>query len=95
VPSPTTPVPAEDTADELWDDSPLAALFAVLSLLAVGILAFGAGHVLASVVWRGDPAAIGVVRSALALLLGLVGGPPVIGLLSSAFRRLTEAWRHR
>jgi hypothetical protein len=68
-------------------------VFAVLSLLAVGILAFGAGHVLATFLCRGHPAAIGVAQIGLALLAALVAGPPVIGLLSSAFRRLTEARR--
>jgi hypothetical protein len=86
-------MPAEETAAELWGDSPVAAVFALLSLVAVGILAFGAGHVLAPHVWHGNPAGFGAVRAALSLGIAFVAGPSIILLLSSAFRRLVEACR--
>lgn len=95
MPPPIAPVPAEETATDLWDDSPLAAPFAVLSLVSVGILAFGAAHVLAPLVWHENAAGLGFVQAGLALLLAFAVGPLVILLLASAFRRLTAERQHR
>ena len=96
MPPPKTPVRAEEPSAKLWDDSPVSAMFTVLSFVAVGILAFGAGQVLAPLVWRGGPAGLGVVTAVFTLVIAFIAGPGVNLLLASAFRRLMEAWvRHR
>ncbi len=93
MPPQRAPVPAKEAA-EVWDGSRAATVFAVASLAAVGVLAFGAGQVLAPLVWHGDPDNLGLVRAVLALIIAFVAGPTVILLLLSAFRHLNEAW-HR
>ncbi|MEU8814322.1 hypothetical protein [Actinoplanes sp. NPDC048796] len=95
MPPPSVPRPAEEANAELWDGSPAAALFALVSLAAAGILAFGAGYALGPVVWHGDESGLGPARAVLTLLIAFVAGPAIILLLSSAFRRLSSAWRHR
>jgi hypothetical protein len=89
------PAPADETAADLWDDSPVAAVFAVLTVVAVGILAFGAAYALAPLLWPGGSTGLEVLRAVLALVIAFVGGPPVIYLQSSALRRLTAEWKRR
>jgi hypothetical protein len=71
----------------------MAALTAVATLLAVGLLAVGAGHLLAPLVWHGGSTGLGVVRALIALTAAFSVGPLIILVLSAAFRRLERVWR--
>jgi len=94
VPPPSTPVPADEAAD-MWDGSRASTLFGALSLVAVGVLALGAGHLLAPLIWHGDPAHLGLVRALLSLFVAFLAGPAIILVLSASFRRLVDACHRR